>query len=164
MQDEMPETQRRPTARAQQLRNEATDAERRLWRHLSRRQLGGFKFSRQMPIGPFICDFLCRERGLVIELDGGQHAEQAVRDSRRTAFLEKRGLTVLRFWNNEILQNTDGVLQVILAQLQDTPARFARTPLPLAGGEEPRSGEGVGLACPRRAHPQPPPASGRGLA
>ena len=82
---------RRSTKRAQQLRNNATDAERFLWRHLRGRQLDGFKFSRQMPVGPFICDFMCRERHLVVELDGGQHAENAT-DMRRTAFLD-RGLS-----------------------------------------------------------------------
>ena len=165
----MPQFRSRPTKRAQQLRNNATDAERRLWRHLSQRQLQGFKFSRQMPVGPFICDFLCRERGLVVELDGGQHAIHAIRDSRRTAFFEQQGLTVIRFWNNDVLENTDGVLQVILTKLEELPERFARSPLPLAGGEEPRSGEGVGQSDDPnstraiRTHPQPPPASGRGL-
>jgi very-short-patch-repair endonuclease len=159
----MPQFRPRPTKRAQQLRKNATEAERRLWRHLSKRRLGGFKFSRQMAVGPFVCDFLCRERGLVIEVDGGQHAERTARDDIRTAFLERNGLTVLRFWNNDVLQNTDGVLQVILAELERLPAKFARPPLPLAGGEEPRSGEGVGLTRDTRTHPQPPPASGRGL-
>ena len=134
----MPERPERPTRRAQQLRNNATDAERRLWAHLSRRQLGGFKFSRQMPIGPFICDFLCRERTLIVELDGGQHADCA-KDARRTAYLQTQGLTVLRFWNNDVLTNTSGVLQTILAALYHQPARFARAhpqPLPQAGGEQ----------------------------
>jgi len=159
----MAQTQRRPTERAQKLRSDATDAERRLWQHLSRRQLGGFKFSRQIPVGPYICDFLCRQRGLVIELDGGQHAEQSARDARRTAFLERQGLTVLRFWNTDVLQNAEGVLQVILSTLEQLPSKFTVSPLPLAGGEEPRSGEGVGTVDDARTHPQPPPASGRGL-
>jgi very-short-patch-repair endonuclease len=159
----MPQFRPRPTKRAQRLRKNATDAERGLWRRLSKRQLGGFKFSRQMAVGPFVCDFLCRERGLVIEVDGGQHAERTAADEIRTAFLEQNGLTVLRFWNNDILQNTDGVLQVILAELERLPAKFARPPLPLAGGEELRSSEGVGPFDDIHAHPQPPPASGRGL-
>jgi very-short-patch-repair endonuclease len=159
----MPQFRPRPTKRAQQLRNETTDAERTLWRHLSRRQLQGFKFSRQMPVGPFICDFVCRERMLVVELDGGQHSDRAAQDAHRTRFLRQEGLTVLRFWNNDVLQNTDGVLGVILAKLQALPSRFTNSPLPLAGGEEPRSGEGVGPTRDTRAHPQPPPASGRGL-
>jgi very-short-patch-repair endonuclease len=113
----MPDFRPRPTNRAQQLRNHPTDAERRLWRHLSRRQLEGFKFSRQIPVGPFICDFLCRERRLVVEVDGGQHAEN-VRDANRTAFLEAHGYRVIRFWNNDVLGNVEGVLQVIAANLK----------------------------------------------
>lgn len=79
-----------------------------------------------MPIGPFICDFLCRERKLIVEVDGGQHAEKD-RDARRTAFLEREGLPVIRFWNNEILENIEGVLQAIGDALRvlppPTPAR-----------------------------------------
>jgi very-short-patch-repair endonuclease len=156
----MPQFRPRPTKRAQQLRNDATDAERNLWRHLSRRQLQGFKFSRQMPIGPFICDFLCRERMLVIELDGGQHGERTAQDAHRTRYLEQQGLTVLRFWNNDVLQNMDGVLATILGELKQLSPK---SPLPLAGGDKPRSGEGVGLTYETHTHPQPPPASGRGL-
>jgi very-short-patch-repair endonuclease len=112
----MAEFRPRPTNGAQRLRNNATDAERRLWRHLSRRQLNGFKFSRQMPVGPFICDFLCRERKLIVEVDGGQHAESN-RDAARTAFLEAQGYRVIRFWNSEVLGNVDGVLHVIARAL-----------------------------------------------
>jgi very-short-patch-repair endonuclease len=159
----MPQFRPRPTKRAQTLRNNATDAERRLWARLRGRRLDGFKFSRQMAVGPFVCDFLCRERGFVIELDGGQHAERAVQDESRTAFLKQEGLTVLKFWNNDVLQNTDGVLQVILTKLEQLPAKFARPPLPLAGGGKAGSAEGVGLTEEALAHPHPPPASGRGL-
>jgi very-short-patch-repair endonuclease len=116
----MPQFSPRPTKRAQQLRNNATDAERKLWSHLSRRQLDGFKFSRQMPVGPYICDFLCRECGLVIEVDGGQHADSR-RDADRSAFLETAGFRVLRFWNNEVLGNVDGVLTVIAQALTELP-------------------------------------------
>jgi very-short-patch-repair endonuclease len=162
----MPQFRPRPTKRAQELRNNPTDAERRLWSRLRMRQLGGFKFSRQMGVGPFVCDFLCRERGLVVELDGGQHADQVMKDARRTSFLEREGLVVLRLWNNDVLQNTDGVLEAILAKLEELPAKFTPPPLPLAGGEEPRSGEGVGptgAGSHDTPTPQPPPASGRGL-
>jgi very-short-patch-repair endonuclease len=159
----MPQFRPRPTKRAQHLRNNATDAERRLWAQLRLRRLGGFKFTRQRSVGPFVCDFICREHGLVIELDGGQHAERTAVDARRTRFLEQQGLTVLRFWNNDVFENMDGVLEAILTQLEQLPAKFTATPLPLAGGEEPRSGEGVGPNDTLRAHPQPPPASGRGL-
>ena len=125
----MPEFQRRPTLRAQELRRNATDAERRLWRHLSRRQLGGFKFSRQMPVGPFICDFMCREAWLVVEIDGGQHDERAAADASRTRFIEAEGFRVLRFWNNEVLGNTEGVLLTILRHLEAGPP-----PAPPASG------------------------------
>lgn len=123
---------RRPTKRAQQLRNNATDAERLLWRHLRGRQLNGFKFSRQMPVGPFICDFTCRERRLIVELDGGQHAESTT-DLPRTAFLETQGYRVIRFWNNDVLENVEGVLTIIAAALQSDPPL---DPLPQAGGED----------------------------
>ncbi len=116
----MPQFRPRPTARAQELRNHATDADRKLWLRISRRQLEGHKFSRQMPVGPFICDFMCRERMLVIELDGGQHAEN-LRDKSRTHFIEGEGYRVLRFWNNEVMENIEGVLATIVAALKSSP-------------------------------------------
>ena len=85
-----------------------------------------------MPVGPFICDFLCREQKLVIEVDGGQHADND-RDDRRTAFLEQEGFRVIRFWNNDILQNLEGVLLTIADALRSDPPL---DPLPQAGGEE----------------------------
>ena len=106
----MPDSPRRPTRRAQQLRNNATPAERLLWRHLSRRQFEGWKFSRQMPVGPFICDFLCRELKLVVELDGGQHCDNRT-DAGRTAFLQREGFKVVRYWNNDVRDNLAGVLE-----------------------------------------------------
>jgi very-short-patch-repair endonuclease len=116
----MPQFRSRPTKRAQQLRNSTTDAEQVLWWHLRSRQLEGYKFSRQMPVGPFICDFLCRKRRLIVELDGGQHAENA-KDVHRTAFLEQQGYRVIRFWNNDVLCNVEGVLQTILQTLTTDP-------------------------------------------
>ncbi|WP_118857098.1 endonuclease domain-containing protein [Sphingomonas mesophila] len=115
----MPEFRPRNTSRAQELRNGATRAERRLWSILRARQLAGAKFSRQMPVGPYICDFLCREHGLVIEVDGGQHADSRT-DAARDHFLSAQGLTVLRFWNNEVIDNLDGVAQRI-AETLPTP-------------------------------------------
>ena len=106
----MPEPIRRPTRRAQNLRNNATPAERLLWRYLSRRQFDGWKFSRQMPVGPYICDFLCRELNLVIEVDGGQHCDSPT-DPVRTAYLKREGFKVVRYWNNEVRENVDGVIQ-----------------------------------------------------
>jgi very-short-patch-repair endonuclease len=116
----MPEFRNRPTKRAQQLRNNATQAERLLWQHLSRRQLNGCKFSRQMPLGPFICDFLCREHQLIVEVDGGQHCDNA-RDLARTAYLQSEGYRVIRFWNNDVLENIDGVLQTVAVALEALP-------------------------------------------
>ncbi|HVM38167.1 MAG TPA: endonuclease domain-containing protein [Sphingomicrobium sp.] len=81
-----------------------------LWRHLSRRQLGGWKFSRQMPVGPFICDFLCRELRLIVEVDGGQHNGCAA-DLARTRYLQMQGFRVVRYWNNDISENLEGLLE-----------------------------------------------------
>jgi very-short-patch-repair endonuclease len=131
---EMVAFKQRPTRSAQRLRRNATEAEKRLWIHLSRRQLGRFKFSRQMPVGPFICDFLCREAKLVVEVDGGQHSAQHAADEARTRFLTREGYRVIRFWNNDVLENTDGVLANLLEAMrlcQPHPR-----PLPRAGGEQ----------------------------
>lgn len=112
----------RPTARSRELRANATAAERMLWPHLSARKLKGVRFNRQFPIGQFICDFVSREKRLVIELDGGQHAFSTEYDARRTAFLIAQGYSVLRFWNNEVLDNLDGVLSVIGQALDNRPS------------------------------------------
>ncbi len=109
-----------------------TDAERALWRVLRNRQLDGWKFRRQSTIGRFIVDFLCVEAGLVVELDGGQHDEEC--DRRRTDFLETQGLCVRRFWNDEVLNNMEGVFAVIrddLAQRRKTLTQ----PSPAKAGE-----------------------------
>lgn len=98
---------------ARSLRTNATDAERRLWRALRRRQLEGHRFRRQHPIGPYIVDFVCLSAKLVVEVDGGQHAQTEERDAARTAWLESRGYRVLRFWDNEVLSNIDGVVQMV---------------------------------------------------
>jgi very-short-patch-repair endonuclease len=88
--------------------------ERRLWNRLRARRLGGWKWRRQAPRGPYIVDFLCGEAGLVVELDGGQHADATTYDDRRTAYLEAQSLAVFRFWNVEIIENLDGVCETIL--------------------------------------------------
>ncbi len=90
-----------------------TDAERRLWAALRARRLRHLKFRRQHPLGPFIVDFACIEHSLVIEADGGQHVDSEA-DARRTAWLESRGWRVMRFWNNDILANPEGVQEAIL--------------------------------------------------
>jgi len=101
------------TKRARELRTDSTDSERRLWQKLKRRQIAGVKFRRQQPIGPYIVDFVCLERCLVIEVDGGQHSERLDEDTKRSQWLEAQGFRVLRFWNNDVLANTDVVAQAV---------------------------------------------------
>ena len=103
---------------ARQLRRNGTDAERRLWSLLRNRRLERYKFRRQHPIGPFVVDCACTKQWVVIEADGGQHNESAA-DTRRTAWPEGRGWRVIRFWNNESLTNTEGVLTAILQALSE---------------------------------------------
>ena len=106
-------------AKAQQLRNNPTEAERTLWYHVRRRQLGGYKFRRQHPLGPNIADFVCLEKNLIIEFDGGQHSQQTPYDSERTDWLEAQGFRVLRFWNNEVFKSIDTVKEVIVEALRE---------------------------------------------
>jgi very-short-patch-repair endonuclease len=109
--------------RSRDLRRESTDAERRLWAALRNRQFFGAKFRRQVAIGRFIVDFCCTERQLVVELDGGQHAMQQRYDRLRTRELIIAGFRVLRFWNAEVLRNTEGVLEDVARALnEDLPA------------------------------------------
>ena len=113
--------------RPRQLRRNASIAENRLWYVLRNRGFDRHKFVRQMPIGHYIVDFACREIGLVIELDGGQHATSAT-DTGRTAYLNSQGYAVLRFWNDEVVENRDGVLFAIRSVIGGTPSpdlRFA---------------------------------------
>jgi very-short-patch-repair endonuclease len=110
---------RMTTERARQLRQKPTDAELRLWKHLRAKQLDGLRFRRQHPIGTYIVDFFCAEAKLIIEVDGGQHAAPESRDDIRTAWLESRGYRVLRFWNNDVLTNTEGVLTAIADVLHE---------------------------------------------
>jgi very-short-patch-repair endonuclease len=112
----------RPTARSRELRQNATPAERKLWQHIRNRQLGGVRFNSQFPIGQFICDFVSRGHRLVIEIDGGQHAAACEYDLRRTRFLSAQGYRVIRFWNSDVLDNIDGVLSVILRELDNMPS------------------------------------------
>jgi very-short-patch-repair endonuclease len=105
------------TARARQLRARETDIERRLWFLLRDRRLNGVKFRRQVPIGPYIVDFVCQEAKLIVEVDGSQHADQVAYDAARTEWLSTVGYRVLRFWNNDLIENEDGVLTAILNEL-----------------------------------------------
>lgn len=100
--------------RARDLRVCDTRAEARLWNALRDRRLGGWRWRRQVPFAPYILDFLCREAALVVELDGGHHADQLAYDARRTTHLERAGLRVLRFWNTDVLTNRHGVCDTIL--------------------------------------------------
>ena len=139
---------------AQRLRANVTDAETKLWRHLKQIETSGTHFRRQVPIGNYVADFACMAARLVIEVDGSQHGEgeNTARDDVRTRWLEREGYRVLRFWNNDIVQNRQGVLDVIYAALygsresestafkhersrvHPTPARSARRPSPSRGG------------------------------
>jgi adenine-specific DNA-methyltransferase len=117
---------------ARRLRREQTDAERKLWSRLRDRRLGGAKFRRQHPIGPYIADFCCPEARLVIELDGGQHGVHRDDDRRRTAFLTQQGYRVLRFWNNQVLQEPEAVLSRLAEALRPSTDPHPR---PLSEGE-----------------------------
>jgi adenine-specific DNA-methyltransferase len=125
----------RPTnPHARRLRREATDAERKFWSVVRNRQLNGYKFRFQASIGPYVVDFLCAEKRLVVELDGGQHNPEA--DGRRTSFLKAEGYVLARFWNNDVIANLDGVLQAISEQLATLPRVHdspSPNPLPQAG-------------------------------
>ena len=123
---------RRGINKARSLRSRQTDTESLLWTRLRARRLSGFKFRRQVPINDYVVDFVCIEVWLVVEVDGGQHGDRIECDAERSAVLAKSGFRVLRFWNNEVQQRLDDVLDEILRHLQAPPS------------------------------PQPSPASGRG--
>jgi len=117
---------------AKTLRSNMTDAERRLWYRLRAHRFGGHKFKRQVPVGPYVVDFACLSRGIVIEVDGGQHAN-SLTDPVRDAYLRGKGFQVLRFWNNDVLGNTQGVLEMILSTLDPSPGALCAPPSPPAG-------------------------------
>jgi len=106
---------------ARKLRDSQTDAEQRLWSHLRRQQCDGFRFRRQVPLGSYVTDFACLSESLIVEVDGGQHSENAVKDAERTKWLESEGYRILRFWNHDVLQNTDGVIETIERTLRGHP-------------------------------------------
>jgi len=108
-------TGKRLTAVARRLRSDPTEAEKRLWGHLRSRQLSA-RFTRQYPIGGFIADFACRRLGLVIELDGGQHAGNPA-ENIRTQTIEAHGYRVIRFWNHDVLENIEGVIEAIAREI-----------------------------------------------
>ena len=134
-----------------------TEAEQRLWSALRRRQIDGLRFRRQVPLGRFIVDFACYDARVVVELDGGQHAESEAEDKARAKWLEERGFRVLRFWNTEVFENLEGVLEVVRAVASDP---HVKNPLPLDGGGSGRGGSGGselrpgGLSLPTNGHPR----------
>jgi len=105
---------------ARKLREDSTDAERLFWSRVRAHRLYGFKFKRQQPVGPYIVDFVCAERSLIVELDGGQHADSDT-DRTRDDWLANQGYRVLRFWNNDVLTNMDGVIETIMKYLTPSP-------------------------------------------
>lgn len=117
----MPEWRKRDTQRARELRSNPTPAERALWRCLSGSKLNGYKFSRQLQIGPFYADLICRSAKLIVELDGDTHAQTTQADARRTAHLKQLGYAVIRFSNADVLGNLDGVCDVSAEALADRP-------------------------------------------
>ncbi|MFP5381083.1 MAG: endonuclease domain-containing protein [Gammaproteobacteria bacterium] len=118
----------RTLARAKSLRTNQTDAEARLWYHLRAHRFMGLKFRRQKPVGRYIVDFVCWAQRLIIELDGGQHAEGASHDRQRDAWLRSQGYTVLRFWNHEVMQELEGVLEGIRRAVSTGPSPLAPPP------------------------------------
>jgi very-short-patch-repair endonuclease len=122
------------SAPARRLRRDQTDVERLLWFHLRGRRLGGWKFKRQVPIDRFIVDFFCADAKLIVELDGGQHDQNRERDADRTRVLEAMGYLVLRFWNNDVMRNIDGVIEEILNTIGPERAEPPH-PTPLPYGE-----------------------------
>ena len=116
---------RRTNPNAAKLRQNATECEKQLWAALRNRQLDGFKFRRQATIGPYVVDLLCAEHRLIVEVDGGQHSDEA--DLSRTRFLEGQGYSVIRFWNHEVIENLDGVLVSIRQAL---PVKQANNKIP----------------------------------
>jgi very-short-patch-repair endonuclease len=127
--------------RARVLRREMTEAERRLWQKLRSRQTEGYRFRRQVPIGRFIADFVCHEARLIVEIDGGQHDPSSDIEASRPRFLESEGYCVLRFWNNEVLNNPEGAQAVIAENLRrgSPPPK----PSPIMGEGRTRSATGL---------------------
>ena len=125
--------EQRLVERSRALRAEPNNAEHRLWSRLRDRRLTGLKFRRQYAIGNFIADFVCPEIGLIVEVDGGQHAMQRSQDDARTRRLNDLGYRVIRFWANEVLSRTDDVVREILKEIENPSPGAGRRPLPASG-------------------------------
>ena len=151
-----------PTERSRDLRNNPTPAERKLWQHIANHQLNNVRFNRQVVIRPYICDFVARSHKLVIELDGGQHSDAIDYDRKRTAFLRARGYRVLRFWNNDVMGNIEGVVRLIEEALATPPpARAGGFDSPRAsGGGQVVSAEHSPSPSSLRSSSPPAPAGG----
>jgi len=117
---------------AKTLRKRSTDTENILWRSLRAKRLQGLKFRRQEPIGKYIVDFVCHEKKIIIELDGGQHSEESGNDQERDEWLRSQGFRVLRFWNNDVLSQTEEILEIILKKCLESPSPSSP---PIKGGE-----------------------------
>ena len=131
--------------KARELRKNMKEAERALWKHLRLRQLGGYKFRRQQPMGRYIVDFVCLERRLIVEVDGGHHCEQLAYDLERDTWLEKQGFSILRFWDNQVLKEIESVKEVILDAL-DKHSTPHLNPPPQGGRrieDDPARGRGI---------------------
>ena len=136
--------------RPRQLRKNASVAENRLWYVLRNRGLARQKFVRQLAVGPYIADFVCRELGLIIEVDGGQHSD-STGDAARTDYLNMQGYSVLRFWNSEVVENMDGVFSAILRVIEGSPSPHR----PVATGPPSPTGGGIwGKGAARSSHRQ----------
>ena len=143
---------RQSRALAKALRGNMTEAEKRLWYRLRAHRLGGASFRRQCPIGSYVADFVCLEARLIVEVDGGQHSENA-RDAKRDAWLRSQDFTVLRFWNNDVLSNTAGVLEQIMQRLPPSLTLPRK-----GGGNRPPAPRYLGQHREFFAHPLSPPA------
>ena len=136
----------RITALGKTLRKRPTDAEQLLWKHLRMKQMEGLKFRRQQPIDSYIVDFVCFENRIIIEVDGGQHGAYSIKDGERDSHLRQHGFKVLRFWNNDVLQNASGVLEIIREEclshppLNPLPSREGKKKLDFPSREGKKSG------------------------
>ncbi len=124
---------RSTVAAARKLRRNMTDVEQKLWDRLRDKQIEEFRFRRQRPMGRYVVDFVCLDAKLIVELDGGQHAGQVEADAKRTDFLQSLGFEVMRFWNNDVVENIDGVLERIRERLLQHATSNPTPALPLAG-------------------------------
>ncbi len=122
--------------RAKGMRGGATEAERVMWFRLRAKRFLGLKFKRQVPMGNYIVDFACMELRLIVELDGGQHGEQMAYDGRRSAWLEGRGFTVLRFWNNQVMAELEAVLESLRLWVESQKPALSPSPSPAGGRGE----------------------------